>query len=379
MSGWDVQLLQDTPWIAAGGLLLAAWLAWLVAGRIGVRILARLAEASPTHWDDAMLQHRVPQRLAGMVPALVLLGGMAYVAGLPEFVRIVVRNVSLAWLAVAGTLVVGGALDALNTLYERHGRNARERPIKGYLQLLKIVFWVVAVILVVAALINRSPLVLLTGLGAMTAVLLLVFKDTLLSLVASLQIASNDMLRVGDWIEMPSQGADGDVIDISLHTVKVQNWDKTISTIPTHRMISESFRNWRGMTESGGRRIKRALLLDQTSVRFLDDEHRTTNLGRFRAYVTDYLRAHPRVNQDMTLMVRQLEPTPHGLPMQVYCFSADVGWVPYENLAGDIFDHLLAVLPEFGLRIYQQPGSGDVAAALGGLAGTAREAPSPGA
>lgn len=375
MSGLDLRFLEGTPVLAATGLLLAAWLAWILAGRIGVRILARLAQASPTHWDDAMLQHRVPQRLAGMVPALVLLGGMAYVDGLPELVRIVVRNVSFAWLAVAATLVVGGALDGLNTLYERHAGNARERPIKGYLQLLKIVFWIVAVILVVAALINRSPLVLLTGLGAMTAVLLLVFKDTLLSLVASLQIASNDMLRVGDWIEMPGQGADGDVIDISLHTVKVQNWDKTISTIPTHRLISESFRNWRGMTESGGRRIKRALLLDQTSVRFIDEEHRTTNLGRFRAYVTDYLRAHPRVNQDMTLMVRQLDPTPHGLPMQVYCFSADVGWVPYENLAGDIFDHLLAVLPEFGLRIYQQPGSGDVTAAMHGLAAAARIQP----
>ena len=408
---FNLRALEGTPVLASLGLAVAAWLAWFVAGRIVVRILARLAKASPVHWDDAMLAHRVPQRLAWIVPALVLLGGLDYVEGIPDLLRIAVRNVALAWSAIAATLVVGGVLDAFNTLYERHGDNPRQRPIKGYLQLLKIVFWLVAVILVVAALINRSPLVLLTGLGAMTAVLLLVFKDTLLSLVASLQIASNDMLRVGDWIEMPSQGADGDVIDISLLTVKVQNWDKTISTIPTHRLISESFRNWRGMTESGGRRIKRALLLDQTSVRFLDrderqrlrrialiDEYldrqreeledynatleaagkdpvnnrRATNLGTFRAYVTAYLRSHPGVHQDMTLMVRQLEPTPHGLPMQVYCFSADVGWIPYENLAGDIFDHLLAVLPEFGLRIHQQPGSGDVADALGGLAEAAR-------
>ena len=408
---FNLRALEGTPVLASLGLALAAWLAWFVAGRIVVRILARLAKASPVHWDDAMLAHRVPQRLAWIVPALALLGGLDYVEGIPDLLRIAVRNVALAWSAIAATLVVGGVLDAFNTLYERHGDNARQRPIKGYLQLLKIVFWLVAVILVVAALVNRSPLVLLTGLGAMTAVLLLVFKDTLLSLVASLQIASNDMLRVGDWIEMPSQNADGDVIDISLHTVKVQNWDKTISTIPTHRLISESFRNWRGMSESGGRRIKRALLLDQTSVRFLDHEERqrlrrialideyldrqreeledynatleaagkdpvnnrrATNLGTFRAYVTAYLRSHPGVHQDMTLMVRQLEPTPHGLPMQVYCFSADVGWIPYENLAGDIFDHLLAVLPEFGLRIHQQPGSGDVADALGGLAEATR-------
>jgi miniconductance mechanosensitive channel len=418
VTDFDLRVLQGTPMAALIGLVLAAWLSWFLASRIVVRILARMAQASPTQWDDAILQHRVPQRLAWIVPALVLLGGLDYVEGIPDFARVVVRNVALAWRAIAATLVVGGALDALNTIYERYSDSGRERPIKGYLQLLKIVFWIVAIILVVAALINRSPLVLLTGLGAMTAVLLLVFKDTLLSLVASLQIASNDMLRVGDWIEMPSQGADGDVIDISLHTVKVQNWDKTISTIPTHRLISESFRNWRGMSESGGRRIKRAILLDQTSVRFLDhderqrlrrialiDEYldqqrreledynaqleaggkdpvnnrRATNLGTFRAYVTAYLRSHPGVNQDMTLMVRQLDPTPLGLPMQVYCFAADVGWVPYENLAGDIFDHLLAVLPEFGLRIYQQPGSGDVTRALGGLAAAAGKAAGAGA
>ena len=261
----------------------------------------------------------------------------------------------------------------------------------------------VAAVLVIATLINRSPLLLLTGLGAMTAVVLLVFKDTILSLVASVQLSGNDMLRVGDWIEMPSQGADGDVIDISLHTVKVQNWDKTISTIPTHRLISESFRNWRGMSNAGGRRIKRALLLDQASVRFLSpderqnlrrialiDEYldkqreeleahnaklqaagkdpvnnrRATNLGTFRAYVTAYLRAHPGVKQGMTLMVRQLAQGPTGLPIEIYCFSADVGWIAYENLAGDIFDHLLAVVPEFGLRIYQQPSGADLTAAL---------------
>ena len=399
MADLDLRFLEGTPLLASIGLLIAAWLAWFVASRIVVRVLARMAEASPVQWDDAMLEHRVPQRLAWIVPALVVLGGMDYVEGIPDFARVVVRNVSLAWIAIAATLVFGALLDALNDLYERHGAYARERPIKGYLQLLKIAVWVVALILVVAALVNRSPVGLLTGLGAMTAVLMLVFKDTLLSLVASMQLASNDMLRVGDWIEMPSQGVDGDVVDISLHTVKVQNWDKTISTIPTHLLISESFRNWRGMTDAGGRRIKRALLVDQRSVRFLDQDERqrlrrialideyldqqreelqdynaqleaagkdpvnnrrATNLGTFRAYVAAYLRSHPGVHQDLTLMVRQLDPTPQGLPLEVYCFSADVGWVAYENLAGDIFDHLLAVLPEFGLRIYQQPGGADL-------------------
>jgi miniconductance mechanosensitive channel len=403
---FHLRFLESSPLLSAAGLLIAAWLAWFVFGRVIVRILARLAQASPLHWDDAMVARKVPQRMAWIVPALVVLAGMDYVEGLPELVRVVVRNVSLAWIAIAATMVLGGALDAVNDIYVQSSPFAQDRPIKGYLQLLKIIFWVVALILVVAALVNRSPLVLLTGLGAMTAVLMLVFKDTLLSLVASVQLASNDMLRVGDWIEMPSQNTDGDVIDISLHTVKVQNWDKTISTVPTHLLISESFRNWRGMTDSGGRRIKRSLLLDQTSVRFLDHEERqqlrrialideyldkqreelaeynakleaagkdpvnnrrATNLGTFRAYVMAYLRSHPGVNQDMTLLVRQQDPTEHGIPLQIYCFSADVRWAPYENLAGDIFDHLLAVLPEFGLRVYQQPGSGDIEDAVAGV------------
>ena len=393
-------VFSDLPPVAALALLLlAAWLAGVLVRRVLLRVVARLAEASPLHWDDAVVRSRALVRVAQVVPALLVLAGVDLVDGLPAWAYVVVRSIALAWIALAVALALGKLLDALNEVYEAHSPHARERPIKGYLQLAKILAWVVAAILVVAALVNRSPVGLLTGLGAMTAVLMLVFKDTLLSLVASMKLASNDMLRVGDWIEMPSQGVDGDVVDISLHTVKVQNWDKTISTIPTHLLISESFRNWRGMTDAGGRRIKRALLVDQRSVRFLDQDERqrlrrialideyldqqreelqdynaqleaagkdpvnnrrATNLGTFRAYVAAYLRSHPGVHQDLTLMVRQLDPTPQGLPLEVYCFSADVGWVAYENLAGDIFDHLLAVLPEFGLRIYQQPGGADL-------------------
>jgi miniconductance mechanosensitive channel len=260
-----------------------------------------------------------------------------------------------------------------------------------------------SVVLIIAALIDRSPLLLLSGLGAMTAVLMLVFRDTLMSLVAGVQLSSHDMLRVGDWIEMPQLNADGDVIDIALHTVKVQNWDKTITSIPTHRLISESFRNWRGMSESGGRRIRRALLLDQGAVHFLEPEERerlrrfaviddylarkreeldawnatliaagrdpvntrrVTNLGTFRAYVEAWLRAHPRIRQDMTLLVRQLAPGPCGLPLEIYCFTATTAWGEYEAIQADVFDHLLAILPEFGLRVWQQPGGGDLRAAL---------------
>jgi miniconductance mechanosensitive channel len=254
-------------------------------------------------------------------------------------------------------------------------------------------------VLIIAALLERSPLLLLSGLGAMTAVLMLVFRDTLMSLVAGVQLSSHDMLRVGDWIEMPQLSADGDVIDIALHTVKVQNWDKTITSIPTHRLISESFRNWRGMSESGGRRIKRALLLDQHSVRFLEPEERerlrrfaliedylqrkreeleawnqtllaagrdpvntrrVTNIGTFRAYVEAWLRAHPEIHPQMTLLVRQLEPGPHGLPLEIYCFTSTTAWGDYERIQADVFDHLLAILPEFGLKVWQQPGGADL-------------------
>jgi len=387
-------------------LALAAWIANWLTRRVLLVVVGRLAKASPSKWDDAIMGRRVLARLANVVPALIVLGGIALVPGIPEWLDLVVRNVALAYVALTVAMSIGNLLNALNDIYEQTSPNAVRRPIKGYLQLLKIGIFIVAAVLMVAALIGKSPLVLLTGLGAMTAVLMLVFKDTILSLVASVQLSSNDMLRVGDWIEMPSQNADGDVIDISLHTVKVQNWDKTISTIPTWALISESYRNWRGMTDFGGRRIKRALLIDQTSVRFLDHDERqrlrrfaliddyldkqkaeladynakleaagkdpvnnrrATNLGTFRAYMTAYLQAHPGVAHDMTLMVRQLDPTPTGLPLEVYCFSANVNWVPYENLAGDIFDHLLAVMPEFGLRVFQQPSGAELSTALAGL------------
>lgn len=387
-------------------LALVAWIANWLTRRVLLVVVGRLAKASPTKWDDAIMGRRVLARLANVVPALVVLGGIVLVPGVPAWLDLVVRNVALAYVALTVAMAIGNLLNALNDIYEQTSRHAVQRPIKGYLQLVKIGIYIIAAVLMIASLVGKSPLVLLTGLGAMTAVLMLVFKDTILSLVASVQLSSNDMLRVGDWIEMPSQNADGDVIDISLHTVKVQNWDKTISTIPTWTLISESYRNWRGMTDFGGRRIKRALLIDQTSVRFLDAEERqrlrrfalidgyldrqkaeladynakleaagkdpvnnrrATNLGTFRAYMTAYLQAHPGVAHDMTLMVRQLDPTPTGLPLEVYCFSANVNWVPYENLAGDIFDHLLAVMPEFGLRVFQQPSGAELSTALANL------------
>jgi len=256
-------------------------------------------------------------------------------------------------------------------------------------------------VLIVAAVLDRSPLLLISGFGAMTAILLLVFKDTILSLVASVQLTAQDMVRVGDWITMPQFGADGDVIDVQLHTVKVQNFDKTITTIPTHRLITDSFQNWRGMSESGGRRVKRSLYFDVSSIRFQSDEEiehfrrfvllaryvddkrreleeynarlqgevaadvnrrRLTNIGTFRAYAFNYLKNHPRIRQDLTLIVRQLPAGPDGLPLEIYCFTDTTVWAEYEGIQSDIFDHLIAIVPEFGLRLFQQPAGADLAA-----------------
>lgn len=384
-------------------LVFVAWLSNWVVKRILVRGLYRIAQRV----GDAPLQDfGIIKRLSNIIPALVLSVGVAAVPGLPEAAVTIVRNVSSGFIVLTLAMALNAFLDIVNHLYQRRP-DAGMHPIKGYLQVVKILVYAVATLLIIAALIDRSPLILLSGLGAMAAVLMLVFQDTLLSLVASVQITSNDIVRVGDWIEMPQLNADGDVIDIALHTVKVQNWDKTITTIPTWRLMSESFRNWRGMSEAGGRRIKRTIRLDAASVRFLREDEiarleqiallrpylegkrhdvertnaelrqrlgplavepanqrRLTNLGTFRAYVQAYLKQHPGIHKDMTLMVRAMEPSSEGVPMELYCFTSTTAWAVYEGIQSDIFDHLLAILPEFGLRLYQRPSGSDIAGAL---------------
>ena len=375
-------------------LCLVAFVADFVVRKVLMRIFLNIVGRATKELDQ--LLQPVARNLSRVVPSLIIQLGIASVPHLAPQAVTVIENVAGAFTIVAIVLAIGSALDMANVIYNR--RNHR-RSIKGYLQVLKLVFYAVATILVIATLIDRSPLLLLSGLGALAAVLMLVFKDTILSLVASVQLNSNDMLRVGDWIEMPQLNADGDVIDIALHTVKVQNFDKTITTIPTWRMINESYKNWRGMQEGGGRRIKRSLLIDQTSVRFLTGEERekmrrilliddylaskaeeldrynaqlieagrdpvntrrATNLGTFRAYVQHYLENHPRIRQDMTVMVRQMQPTEGGLPLEIYAFTATVVWAEYEAIQADIFDHLLAILPEFDLSLFQAPTGADM-------------------
>ncbi len=350
----------------------------------------------------------MPQRLAWGVPVLVWYLGLDLIPHLPTDVVLVVRRVLLASAVVILVRSADAALDGVNRIYHTLPQ-AKERPIKGFLQVANVVAHLAGLILVVAILLDRSPLIFLSGLGAMTAVLLLVFRDTLLSLVAGIQMTTNDLIRVGDWIEMPQFGADGDVVDIALNSITVQNWDRTLTFIPTHKFLEHSFKNWRGMQEAGGRRIKRSFYLDQTTIRFLEpeevdrferwellsdyieakrkevEEHnrchparegevdvphhrRLTNVGTFRAYLIEYLRTHPQVRQDMILLVRQLQPGPEGFPIEVYVFGADTRWVQHEALQADIFDHILAVVPEFDLRIYQKPSGMDVREPLSRLA-----------
>ena len=418
--------ITANPWLrAAGGVLsltILAWAANVVARRVFLGLVHRVASRTRSTWDDRLIERRVFHKLANVAPALVTYVGIGWALGVgPDMLAegpavdlqatsreglalagaILVRRVSLAWVVIALTTAAGALLNALNDIYAETYAEASNRPIKGYLQVVSLFLYVAAGILAVSVLVGLNPVVFLSGLGALTAILMLVFKDTILSLVASVQIMSNNMIGIGDWVEMPQANADGDVIDIALHTVKIQNWDKTISTIPTHKFISESFQNWRGMSESGGRRIKRAIHLDMSTIHFLSDkevarlssfeflhdylmakqeelevanaregpaadvlpdQRRLTNVGTFRAYVLHYLHNHPMIHQEMTLLVRQLQPGPQGLPLEIYCFSNDTDWGNYEGLQADICDHLIASLPEFGLEAFQEPSGGDLKA-----------------
>ncbi|MDP9525032.1 mechanosensitive ion channel family protein [Pseudomonas protegens] len=398
--------LDQHPLLHAGiGLALLLVIA-LVLGRVArylvlhaVRLLGRQPALD---WLNDLRHNKVFHRLAQMTPSLVIQFGLHLVPELSKTSLLFLGNLAMAFTILFQLLALSALLNALLDIYART-EHARTRSIKGYVQLAKMVLYVFGAIIIVATLIDRSPLLLLSGLGAMSAVILLVYKDTLLSFVASVQLTSNDMLRVGDWIEMPQVGADGDVVDITLHTVKVQNFDKTIVSIPTWRLMSESFKNWRGMQQSGGRRIKRSLYIDASGVRFLHDDEeqrlskvrlltdyigrkqaelkswneaqgnvaalsanrrRMTNIGTFRAYALAYLKSHPEIQPNMTCMVRQMQTTAQGIPLEIYCFTRTTAWVDYERIQGDIFDYLLAVMPEFGLNLYQQPSGTDLRAGL---------------
>ncbi|MCF7973716.1 MAG: mechanosensitive ion channel family protein [Phycisphaerae bacterium] len=383
------------------GIILVAVLAWVanwIAKKIILRGVHHAAERTRTQWDDQFVKHKVFMRLSHLAPSTVIyllaplasMGDTALSSGL--------RTSAFIYMVVVGWLVVDAVFNALTAIYNSY-EFAKRIPIRSFVQVAKILLGLTGLIVVLSILLKKDPSRLLTGMGAMTAILLLIFKDSILGLVAGVQLSSNNMVHLGDWIEMAKYGADGDVIDISLTTIKVQNWDKTISTIPAYALISDSFKNWRGMSESGGRRIKRNITIDMNTIRFCDETmlekfrklqylaayieekqkelaswntdqkvdpsdlvngRRLTNIGTFRAYLAAYLKHHPKIHQDMTFLVRHLEPTALGLPIQIYVFSSDQVWANYEAIQADIFDHILAILPEFGLRVYQQPSGVDV-------------------
>jgi miniconductance mechanosensitive channel len=403
-------------------IILAAWLAHFLTRKILLRVVSRIARRTKTTWDDILIKNKVFKGLAHLAPAFVLYFTSNFSFPVlhqelseldPSVVEILSQDY---YLSLAGVLlkltqvyftliIVFVSNSFLNAVLEIYNTTeySHHRPIKGYIQLFKIFVFFMSGILIIAVLLEKDVTVLLAGLGAMAAVLLLVFKDTILGFVASIQLSANDMVKIGDWIEMRSRGADGTVIDITLNTVKVQNWDKTISTIPTYSLVAESFNNWKGMEESGGRRIKRAVNIDMASIKFCDKEmlnrfekfeiirdyvkekekeitafnkkkhlseedvisrRRQTNIGIFRKYLEVYLHNHPKIRQDLTFLVRQLHPTSKGLPIEIYVFSKDIVWANYESVQADIFDHILAVVPEFELKVFQEPAGADISRAV---------------
>ena len=385
--------LAGTAVVAAAVVVL-----YLVSRFVALRLVAVMVRRTETDWDDRFLQRKAPHRLA-LVPAAMLAAlGIGAVQGLPTIAVTGTQRVAWSIVVASVTWAMFGALDAVNDIYEQHDY-AVSRPIKGYLQLVKLLLSLVAVVLVVAILAGKSPVLLLSGLGAATAVLVLVFRDTILSFVASVQLATNDMIRVGDWITIDTLQVDGDVLDIALHTITIRNFDMSYAFVPTHELIAEPFKNWRGMREVEGRRIMRSVHVDVTSVRFLTDGDleayarwpllrqylaeqldelevahgghdpddvavdaagRMTNLELFREYVLQWLRTQDEdlhVDNPFPRMVRLLPATPAGQPVEVYCFAAETQWVPFERIQSRVFEHVHAVMPAFGLRHYQYPGA----------------------
>ena len=378
-------------------LLILCWIVNVIAKKSVLRLVRAIIRKTKNDWDDVFVDKQVFKNISHFAPAFVIYFlAPIWLEASPEVVD-VIKRLANAYMIIVGCWVFDAVLNAVLVIYQRFDIS-RKKPIKGYLQAIKILVYFLTVLFVISTLMNKSPWGFLSIFGGLTAVTLLIFKDMILGLVAGIQLTSNNMVARGDWIEMPKYGADGDVIDMTLTTVMVKNWDKTITTIPAYALISDSFKNWRGMQESGGRRIKRSFNIDMNSIKFVDEEllkkfekfeflkdylkektkevadfnkvknidmkelingRRLTNIGTFRAYIINYLRNHPKIHQELTFLVRHLAPTEHGLPIEIYVFSNDQVWAHYEAIQADIFDHVLAVTSEFDLRIFQNPTGAD--------------------
>ncbi len=369
-----------------------------------MKFLSSVIKHTKTVWDDAFIENGVPERIALMIPAVVIYYCVGLLfpvksSGIISFIHLI----CLIYIIIICVLILNSVLNSVDQIYNSF-EIASHTPIKSFLQMFKVIIVLVAIIIIFSVLMQKSPWTLLKALGALTAVAMLVFKDSILGLVASIQLSAQRMVRKGDWITMPKFDADGDVIDISLTTVKVQNFDKTIISLPTYALVSNSFQNWRGMTDAGGRRIKRSINLDMNSFKFLNENdierlkkfqyleeylnnktneikahnatlkidtekfvingRKLTNIGTFRYYIREYLKHNKNIRDNMTFIVRQLQPTEKGLPIQIYVFTNGTNWVNYESIQADIFDHILTAVKEFDLSIYQDPTGLDLRKAL---------------
>jgi miniconductance mechanosensitive channel len=377
---------------ALAAIFTIAYFSLLLTRFIVSEKVTKLVLKTKAVWDDELHKHGFFKRCGHIVPAIVIALLAPFLLDAESRSLLVIERLSLLYLAIASLFIISAVLNTVEDLYNASAL-AKRAPITGFIQVAKLLVTIIVTLLVISLLINKSPLILLSGMTAIAAVLLLIFRDTILGFVAGIQIAANRMFNTGDWIELPKYNVDGEIQEIGLTNVKVQNWDNTISTLPTYSLTTEAVKNWRGMSESDGRRIKRSLYIDLRSVKFCDDEmlsgfadiryihqyiedkkaslksyhqeaniderdllnsRKLTNLGTFRSYMHSYLRNHPEINKEMTLMVRQLAPTEIGLPLEIYCFSANKNWVDYEGIQADIFDHLVAMLPLFGLKAYQR-------------------------
>ena len=385
--------IKQNIYLQAGLVCIGSYISFLASKIIILKPINSWFRKTKTKLDDIFLQSGFFNRLIYLIPLLILYN----LEGIFSQYSIIIHRILNSIFVLIILICINVLLSALGDVYDR-SRFSRRIHIKGYLQVVKLILFIVGILGIITILTGQSPVYLLSGIGALTAVLMLVFKDTILSFVATIQINSNDLFKIGDWVDAPQFGADGDVVDIALHTVKIQNWDKTITIIPTHKLIDSSFKNWRGMTDSGGRRIKRAIYIDISTIRFWDKEllrrfqqldllqdylesklkevdnsnqtvganldqmikgRRFTNIGTFRAYIKAFLKNHSDIHDEMTFLIRQLPPGEKGLPMEIYVFTNDTDWVRYESIQSDIFDHLMAIISEFDLKVFQNPSGND--------------------
>ena len=358
--------------VAVVGILLLAYVAHWLCRKVVVTTVKKLTSKTQNKWDDYLFNDRVLNDFCHMVPPIVITALIPFAFPSEPMTLAFVLKICWIYITIVVVRLICTFLTSLYTISSEHEK-LKERSMKGFYQMMKLIVICVGTIIIISTLIDKDPVKILTGLGASAAILTLVFKDTIMGLVAGVQLTANDMLRPGDWITMPKYGADGSVLEVTLTTVKVQNWDKTISTIPPYALVNDSFQNWRGMRESGGRRVKRSINIDMHTVRFCTPEELETfrkeewmqgfeatgkeevNLYVFRHYLEHYLRTHPKVNQNLTLMIRQLQPTAEGMPIELYFFSDGTEWIPYERLQAEVFDHLLATVHQFGLKVFQSP------------------------